>query len=228
MRQEGTKNIFKINGLNTDAALLAQIDVIQKTLALWNKKINISKNDTGDRFLCENVLDPIVSCQNHLKFGENYLTKYQNEQKTLHLIDLGCGGGFVGIFWTIWLSNIYPTLSIKTTLFDAQRKRINFCAELVRQLKLGDKISCVQGRAEEPPAGFLQAFDLVVSRATWDFATFVKMAMPFAKESGRLISFEGPSGLDAMKKAGATVLEYKVLPTVHPRFLGAIQIFFKL
>lgn len=222
--QDGANKLFGLNRLDLKASLCCQIQTIQTTLSLWNSKINITKNDKGERFFIENVLDPIVACQNYLNLDENYLTKFRDEQKTLKLIDLGCGGGFVGIFWTLWLNKIYPTMSVQTILLDAQRKRTSFCTEAVRVAGLTHSIHCQHARAETPSPNLLAQFDLVVSRATWDFTTFVKMARPFAKTGARLVSFEGPSGLAAMKTSRATLLEYQVLPTEHPRFLGVMQI----
>lgn len=220
---DGANKLFNLNGLDITVPLGQQIHEFQKTLVFWNSKINITRNDSGERFLIENILDPIISCNNYAAFDENYLTLATGEAKTLNLIDLGCGGGFVGLFWTIWLKKLYPTLLIKTTLLDAQRKRVSFCTEVARALGLSDSIQCLHARAETILTEHQQAFDVIVSRATWDFSTFVKMAQPFARKGGRIVSFEGPKGLDAIKKAGTTVLEYKVLPTDHSRFLGVVQ-----
>ena len=223
MMSDEIVKIFKINELPApDSKLINYILTIQTTLQLWNSKINISKNDSGDRFLIENTLDPIKACQKYMDFDEAYLKNGLEECKTLNLIDLGCGGGFVGIFWTIWILKHYPTMMIKTTLFDSLRKRISFCAELVRGLGLGGRIHCVHGRAEAPPNDLVGSFDIVLSRATWAFDKFLDLAAPFSKIDGRLISFEGPSGLAAIQKNQAGCLEYKVLPSTHSRYLGCL------
>ena len=215
--------IFKINDLPTpDSKFTDYILTTQTTLQLWNSKINISKNDFGDRFLIENILDPIKSCQHYMDFDEDYLLERLKNHKTLKLIDLGCGGGFVGIFWTAWILKYYPTMMIETILFDSLRKRISFCAELVRGLGLADKIHCIHGRAETLPRDLVGDFDLVLSRATWAFDEFLNFATPFSKIGGRMVSFEGPSGLVAIQKMQAKCLEYKVLPSTHPRYLGCI------
>lgn len=164
--------------------LVDKICTYYKILVEWNPKINLTRNDRGERFFIENVLDPILSA----KVYEGYRKK-EGLKPAKTLIDLGCGGGFVGIFWTL----LQPELDC-AILFDANRKKINFCKQVIRELGLKN-IEAIQGRAEK----FLikgtveEGFDVVVSRATWSFSDFVKIAKKYLAPFGEIVSFQGPS-----------------------------------
>lgn len=199
----------------------------------WNQGINLTKNEEQQQFIIENLLDPVLACK-------NYVNKMTDKDDALSrgakIIDLGCGGGFVGLFWYLYLTLGCLLAPRRLVLVDSNRKKISFCKEVIRQLGLSESVGAVQMRAENLelndsfPSGngtlcsqselLCNQFDIVLSRATWSFEGFVSHALPFAKSGGCLVSFEGPSGVSAMKESGAKILEYKVLPTTHARYLG--------
>lgn len=171
---------FLKNYPEVPSPLVEKISVYYKILTEWNPKINLTRNDRGERFFIENVLDPILSA----KVYEEYRKK-EGLKPAKTLIDLGCGGGFVGIFWSL----LQPELD-RSVLLDANRKKINFCKQVIRELGLKN-IEAVQGRAEKVSD---ISFDIVVSRATWNFSDFVKIAKRYlAPFGGETISFQGPS-----------------------------------
>lgn len=102
------------------------------------------------------------------------------------LLDLGSGAGLPGIPIQIVREEI------EVVLVEPQQKRVNFCEEVKRCLGLS-KLRIIRGRAED--AGVIEQVggaDLIVSRATWQLASFVQQAMGYRTTSGRIIAMKGP------------------------------------
>ena len=74
------------------------------------------------------------------------------------VVDVGTGAGFPGLPLKI----LEP--SIRLTLLDAQRKRVDFLREVCEELGLED-VECVHSRAEDFAGTHREGFDLAVSRA---------------------------------------------------------------
>ncbi|HPQ80897.1 MAG TPA: 16S rRNA (guanine(527)-N(7))-methyltransferase RsmG [bacterium] len=140
-------------------------------LGKWNRKINLTAADDEARFMAEHAEDA------------RFLLSHLGDAKTL--VDLGTGAGIPGILLKIWRPDI------EVTLLDSTRKKISFCAEAVRFLKLSG-IRAVWGRAESAAMQrALGVYDLVVSRATWRLKDFLPMALPYSKDSGRIFAMKG-------------------------------------
>lgn len=100
------------------------------------------------------------------------------------IIDLGSGAGLPGIPLQIFLPNI------TVTLVEAQRKRINFCETVRRELGL-TRLRIIHGRAENPQVQRdVGQAAVVVSRATWKLAPFLEMARPYCAPGGRIIAMK--------------------------------------
>lgn len=166
----------------------AYYDLLQK----WNAKINITRNDQDERFLCENLFDPILA----LKAWQGL------DVNSRVLVDLGAGGGFVGILWAV-ISDQFD----EVFLVDSDRRKINFCREVCRALKLKPRFSekprasvfqrslnCIHQRVDEfLKSDRLKGRSLLVSRATFAFTELLDLVKNRAKPGDCLISFEGPS-----------------------------------
>lgn len=154
----------------------------------WGERINITANLAPDAYERENILDP--SCA--LLAWQGATNKANGPSHTavtsppLTLVDLGCGGGFVGITWHILLDQKCGTL-----LIDADRKKINFCKQAIREMGLKN-ISAEQVRLDpDRPKNILgRNFALVVSRATWEAATFFNVAQPLLAPTGMALAFQ--------------------------------------
>jgi 16S rRNA (guanine527-N7)-methyltransferase len=102
------------------------------------------------------------------------------------LLDVGTGGGFPGIPLKIAL----PRLTV--TVMDGTTKKVQFCTEVIRTLKLNNA-TALHGRAEEAahqPA-HREYYDLVVARAVAPMPTLVEYLLPFAKVGGHVIAMKG-------------------------------------
>ncbi len=103
-----------------------QLSQYENHTQLWSKKINLTANLSKESYFRENILDPLTSFK---IFYENILFKTDIPTEGF-FIDVGCGGGFTGLTWNI----IFPDLPI--LLVDSDRKKINFCKDVIRLLGL--------------------------------------------------------------------------------------------
>lgn len=140
-------------------------------LSKWNKVISlISTAKTEEEFRAKHVDDVFAV----LPFLDNANT----------LLDIGTGAGIPGIIIKI------ARPEIDVTLLDSTRKKINFCEEVIRQLKL-NKIKAVCGRAENPEIkNTLGKFDVVISRATWKLKELIENSIDYFGSDSKLIAMK--------------------------------------
>ncbi|MEE4265646.1 MAG: 16S rRNA (guanine(527)-N(7))-methyltransferase RsmG [Desulfobacteraceae bacterium] len=137
------------------------------------------------------------------------------------LLDIGSGGGFPGIP----LKVVIP--SLKVTLVDASRKRVNFLKHVIRTLKL-EGIEALHIRAEDlagDPA-YRQRFDFVTCRALTDLRSFIHQARALLTVNGQMIALKGLVGqaeLDAVHSSVLAVETYMLPFTQSKRSIFKIQ-----
>ncbi len=102
------------------------------------------------------------------------------------VIDIGSGAGFPGLPLKI----IIP--SIRLTLLDAQRKRVDFLQSVCEKLNLPGDIQCVHGRAEEliKNINCRESFDIAISRAVASLPVLIELSLPFVKLNGCFIAMK--------------------------------------
>lgn len=168
----------------------------------WGGVINITNNITLDRFIVENILDPVLAYQAFSK-----KQKFNEEKK---LIDVGCGGGYVGIVWHILAQG-----SFETTLLDGDRKKINFCKQVIRDLGL-EKIHAFQCRIENHD---LSSYDIVVSRATWDQCEFYKQCHKNNPHGSWLLHFSSKKQKENQYDESLSVFPYHMGGVLGERYI---------
>lgn len=173
-------------------------------LVKWNRQINLTSVDDEAGFRSAHAEDA------------HALLPHLGDAHTV--LDLGTGAGIPGILLKVWR----PALEV--TLVDATRKKISFCDEAIRQLRLSG-IRAVWGRAEDAKVREdLGRFDLVVSRATWDLREFLSIALPYVGEGGRVIAMKGPRWDEELAASAKTLVggELSLIGT-HPYVLPGGQ-----
>jgi 16S rRNA (guanine527-N7)-methyltransferase len=172
-------------GIEINERAVAQFAIHACELIEWNRKINLTSIARPRDIAVRHFLDSLAGVR---LIPEN-----------ARLLDIGSGGGFPGIPLKI----LKPSLSV--LLIDGTRKKVNFLKHVLRMLGL-EGIEAHQLRAEDlsvDPA-FLNAFDVVISRALSSLAAFVKMAMPLLTAQGAVMAMKGNVGeieLDKLRSA---------------------------
>ena len=142
------------------------------------------------------------------------------------VIDVGTGAGFPGLP----LKLAEP--SIKLTLLDAQRKRVEFLRDVCDALNLSD-VEAVQGRAEEYAAQERERFDIAVSRAVAALPMLTELCLPFVRVGGLFLAMKSvncdeelASAERAIRTLGGEVrqaVDYRIPGTDIPRRLIVID-----
>ena len=168
-------------------------------LTEWNSRINLMSTDE--------------TIEKHIEDVQNVIPHITN---TKRVIDLGTGAGIPGIILKI----LKPELEV--ILVDSTRKKISFCTEVIRKLKL-ENILAVWGRVEDKTlAHSVGKFDLVISRATWDLANYLEMAVEYMKDDSYCIAMKGPKWVEELSRTASVLKNAKLsLEGTHPYKLSS-------
>ncbi len=158
----------------------AQADALltfRNLLVEWNERFNLTALTDDASVLSLHFADSltVVSAIQELSSG-----------KTLRVIDVGTGGGFPGIPLKIALPHL------RIVLMDSTSKKVQFCDEVIRALKL-QGAHATHGRAEEAshqPA-HREHYDIVIARAVAPMQTLAEYLLPFANAGGYVIAMKG-------------------------------------
>lgn len=146
--------------------LLAFVDLLAK----WNKTYNLTAIREPERMITHHLLDALAVLP-HLPQGTG-----------LRLLDVGSGGGIPGIPLAI----VRPDWHV--TLVDAVHKKMAFGTQAAIELKLRN-VTARAARVEDlAPAA---PFDMVISRAFADLATFVATSARHVAPDGMLVAMKG-------------------------------------
>lgn len=158
-------------GIRVDQNQLDLFAAHATELVHWNRKKNITAITDPFAIAVKHVLDSLIPA-NLIPAGAA-------------LLDMGSGGGFPGLPLKIYMP------SLRVTLIDASRKKINFLKYVIRTLKLKN-IEALHARAEDlgRAANHMNAHDVVISRAFSALSQFVKLSRPFLKKKGSLIAMK--------------------------------------
>ncbi len=130
------------------------------------------------------------------------------------LIDIGTGGGVPGMVLAI------ARPEIDVTLLDATGKKIQFLAEVARDLGLAN-VRTLHGRAEEigTDRSIRGRFDIGTARAVASIPALMELGLPLLKRGGFLLLPKGAEITDELEAGeragrilGGTVIEASFLP----------------
>lgn len=166
------------------------------------------------------ITDPIDAARLHFLDSAALLPLEDLRGKSI--VDVGTGAGFPGLPLKI----LEP--SIRLTLLDAQRKRVDFLREVCEDLGLQD-VECVHARAEDFVAERRETFDIAVSRAVAALPVLAELCLPLVKVGGKFLAMKSVDTGEELNAAGRAVnvlggrlekpLDYVVSGTDIPRRL---------
>lgn len=109
-------------------------------------------------------------------------------ERSLKILDVGCGGGFP----TLPLAIARPDCCF--TALDSTAKKLNFVAEMASSLSL--PVTTLPARAEEVAIthDHRERYDLVISRAVARLPMLCELCLPFVKVGGRFVALKGADG----------------------------------
>ena len=157
--------------------LLKYMDMLKK----WNKNVNLTSIVDDEGIIKKHFLDSISI------FNTGLI------KDSVSLVDVGTGAGFPGIPIKI----INPT--VKVTLIDSLKKRVNFLDEVIGELKLKD-INAVHGRCEDfaNQKDYREQYDIATARAVASFPVLCEYCLPYVKIGGSFIAMKGPSVIEEL------------------------------
>ena len=139
-------------------------------LAKWNRTYNLTAIREPERMVTHHVLDSLAVVP-HLPSREG-----------IAVLDVGSGGGLPGIPIAI------ARPDARVVLVDSASKKAAFLAQAAIELPLRN-VEAVAARVEDYASP--RRFDVVISRAFSDLATFVRLARPHLAEGGLLLAMKG-------------------------------------
>lgn len=142
------------------------------------------------------ITDPAETARLHFLDSAALLGLEDFREKSV--VDVGTGAGFPGLP----LRLVDP--SIRLTLLDAQRKRVDFLRESCSALGLED-VECVHGRAEEFARERREGFDLAVSRAVAALPVLAELCLPLVKVGGKFLAMKSVDSGGELNDAGRAV-----------------------
>jgi 16S rRNA (guanine527-N7)-methyltransferase len=168
----------------------AYITLLQK----WNRTYNLTAIREPEQMLTHHVLDALSI----VPTLDRVLAPVLANAPEARLLDVGSGGGIPGLM----LAMARPTWQV--TMVDAVQKKMAFVAQAIAELRLTNaqaltgRVESLRVEAQVPP----MRYDLAVSRAFSDLATFIK-------GSRHLLA---PHGVWAAMKGAVPKAEIAALP----------------
>jgi 16S rRNA (guanine527-N7)-methyltransferase len=161
-------------------------------LAKWNKVYNLTAVREPEQMLSQHLLDSLA------------VLPYMRGR---NILDIGSGGGLPGIPLAIAL----PEKRI--TLLDSNHKKAAFLQQACIELKLVNvSVVCERVESWQPP----YKFEIVVSRAFSDLATFVKLAGHLCAPDGTMLAMKGVFPHKETVQLPANVAVEQVIPLKVP------------
>ncbi|MBI2464153.1 16S rRNA (guanine(527)-N(7))-methyltransferase RsmG [Candidatus Peregrinibacteria bacterium] len=192
------REIFELASLPLSQGEEILLNYFASFIKEWNAKMNLFASCTDETFFIKHILDSA--------YGIDCIDK----KKSLHILDIGTGGGLPGIVLAIFrpLSHF--------TLMDSTKKKVDAVHDMVERLHLPN-VSCVWGRSEtlalDPK--FHGMYDMVVARAFAPLNRLIPAALPFIKPTGRIMAYKGPNVAEELSERTDLSRNYRVESIKH-------------
>jgi 16S rRNA (guanine527-N7)-methyltransferase len=157
-------------GLALDARQREQLEAYLALLAKWNKTYNLTAIRDPARMVTHHVLDALA------------VLPHLPDRPSLRVLDVGSGGGVPGIPLAI------ARPGWRVVMVDPNHKKCAFLTQATIELRLPNAVahaSRVEEMRDEAP------FDVVISRAFADLATFAATSARHVAPQGMLAAMKG-------------------------------------
>ena len=157
-------------GLALDARQREQLEAYLALLAKWNKTYNLTAIRDRARMVTHHVLDALA------------VLPHLPDRPSLRVLDVGSGGGVPGIPLAI------ARPGWRVVMVDPNHKKCAFLTQATIELRLQNAVvhaSRVEELRDEAP------FDVVISRAFADLATFAATSARHVAPQGMLAAMKG-------------------------------------
>lgn len=130
------------------------------------------------------------------------------------VVDVGSGAGLPGIP----LALARPDLHV--TLLEPLLRRANFLTGVVEELRLGDRVDVVRGRAAAPddkdPLAHRATYDVVTSRAVAPLPRLLAWCIPLMRDGGSIVALKGSSAAAEVSDAAADLARHRLRADAVP------------
>ena len=188
-------NSFEKAGLKPDEEAADRFLRYNDLLIETNRSLNLTAITEFEDVVVKHFLD---SCMILADRKDVFQSESRSEEKghPIRLADVGTGAGFPGLPIKI----MEP--SIRLTLIDSLRKRVEFLEETAETLCLKD-VECIHARAEEAgrDPGLREQFDVAVSRAVAKLSVLSEYVLPFVRENGLFVAYKSGAVDEELKDA---------------------------
>jgi 16S rRNA (guanine527-N7)-methyltransferase len=157
-------------GLAVTAAQRAQLLAYLELLAKWNKTYNLTAIREPERMVTHHLLDALA------------VLPQLPRKDALRVLDVGSGGGIPGLPFAI----VRPDWQL--TLVDTNHKKAAFLTQAAIELRLRNVAAHATRIEEFKPTA---PYDIVISRAFADLATFAAISARHLAPDGWLVAMKG-------------------------------------
>jgi len=156
---------------------LSALQVYERELLEWNKRINLTAIDEPAKIRIKHFLDSLACLV--------VMRKTTCER----VIDVGTGAGFPGIPLKI----VNPKMQL--TLVDSVGKKVKFCQHIVNTLGL-ENVTIIQERAETlgQSAEHREQYDWALARAVAIMPVLSEYILPLVRVGGKALAMKGETG----------------------------------
>jgi 16S rRNA (guanine527-N7)-methyltransferase len=191
-------------GAPLDAVALGRIKSYLDEVVAKNATVNLTADDSWDDLVLKHAADGVYAAAVLRK-----ILAARGAPEKPRILDLGAGGGFIGICLKI----AWPAAEV--TLMEAVERKYKFLNTAATSLRMqGLRPLLRRAGAGSPGSSYTTGFDAVVERALAPLPEAVRLAFPLLGPNGIFAAFQSdepasgePELARALAAAGARVLE---------------------